>query len=136
MFLQDCTASQQSYIKASTDNIINISTKIASSAKLAPDALRLGLIGFRDAGDEYVKKPFSLTTDASVMKCNLSTLAATGGGNGLNSEVVAEALEAALMSEWRVDATKLVILITDAPPHGIGEPTDGSPAGSPSGTYP
>lgn len=132
MFLQDCTGSQQPYIKASTDAILDISTRIASSAKIAPDGLRLRLIGFRDAGDEYVTKPFPFTTDVSVMRSNLGTLVATGGGDG--PEAVAEALDAALFSEWRVDATKLVILITDAPPHGIGEPTDSSPGGSPTGT--
>jgi hypothetical protein len=134
VFVQDCTGSQQPYIKAATDGIINISTRIASSAKLAPDALRLSLIGFRDAGDEFVTKPFPFTTDVSVMRSNLSTLVATGGGDG--PEAVAEALDAALLSEWRVDATKLVILITDAPPHGIGEPTDSSPGGSPTGKEP
>jgi hypothetical protein len=32
---------------------------------------------------------------------------------------------------WRDGAIKIVVLITDAPPHGIGEEEDGFPAGSP-----
>lgn len=131
VFVQDCSFSQETYIKTSIDNIVNISTKIAASAKLAPGALRLGLIGFRDIGDQFVTKPFPFTTDISVMKKNLNSLVADGGGDG--PEAVAEALDEALLSEWRVDATKLVILITDAPPHGIGEPTDSCPQGSPTG---
>lgn len=133
VFVQDGTSSQQPYIKALTDNIINISSQIASSARLAPDALRLGLIGFRDSGDGYVRKPFPFTTDVSVMKGNLSTLVAIG--SGCVPKAVTGALDAALSSQWRIDATKLVILITDAPPHGMGQPTDGSPASSPPGVY-
>ncbi|WFD43252.1 hypothetical protein MPSI1_001911 [Malassezia psittaci] len=33
--------------------------------------------------------------------------------------------------DWRKEAAKMAILITDAPPHGIGEYGDGFPAGSP-----
>lgn len=65
------------------------------------------------------------------MQSNLSTLVADGGGD--YPEAVAEALDMALFSEWRVDATKMVILITDSPPHGIGEPMDCFPSGIPSG---
>lgn len=110
---------------------MSISSQIASSAKLAPDALRLGLLSFCKAGDEYVTKTFPFTTDMSVMKGNLLTLVTTGSGRA--SETVTGALEAALSSEWRIDATKLVILVTDAVPHGIGQPDDGSPVGSPAG---
>ncbi|KAF5325156.1 hypothetical protein D9619_009930 [Psilocybe cf. subviscida] len=129
IFVQDC--SQQPYIQVLTDNIMSISSQIASSAKLAPDALRLGLISFRNAGDEYVTKTFPFTTDVSVMKGNLLTLVTTGSGRA--PETVTRALDAALSSEWRIDATKLFILITDALPHGIGQPDDGSPVGSPAG---
>lgn len=110
---------------------MSISSQISSSAKLAPDALRLGLISFRNASNEYVTKTFPFTTDVSVMKGNLLTLVTTGSGRA--SETVTGALDAALSSEWRIDATKLVILVTDTPPYGIGQPDDGSPVGSPAG---
>ncbi|KAF8959803.1 hypothetical protein BDZ97DRAFT_1666704, partial [Flammula alnicola] len=134
LFLQDCTASQTPYIKSATESIINICSRIASSGKLAPGALRVGLVAYRDAGDEFVTKSFGFTTDVSVMQRNLSTLVAAGGGDG--PEAVTEALDAALASDWRIDASKMVVLIADAPPHGIGEPSDASPGGSPSGKNP
>jgi len=122
LFLQDCTGSQQPYIKASTDSILNISKRVSSSGKLGAGALRVGLVAFRDVGDEYITKPFGFTSDVSVMQKNLSTLVATGGGDG--PEDITAALDVALASSWRVDAIKMVILISDAPPHGIGEPGD------------
>jgi hypothetical protein len=36
--------------------------------------------------------------------------------------------------DWRLNATKMVVLIADAPPHGIGEHGDGFPQGSPCGS--
>ncbi len=38
--------------------------------------------------------------------------------------------------DWRPHATKLAVLIADAPPHGIGEIGDGFPNGSPDGEDP
>lgn len=43
---------------------------------------------------------------------------------------MADALEMA----WRPNATKMVVIIADAPPHGIGEHGDGFPEGSPCGS--
>jgi hypothetical protein len=59
------------------------------------------------------------TTSVEVIKQNLSTLYASGGGDG--PEAVTAALKAACDLEWRQSATRLAVLIADAPPHGIGE---------------
>jgi hypothetical protein len=65
------------------------------------------------------------------MRVNLQTLVADGGGDG--PEAVTAALAEALNMDWRVDAIRMVVLIADAPPHGIGEDRDGFPEGSPDG---
>lgn len=59
------------------------------------------------------------TTDVQQMKENLNSLFAAGGGDG--PEAMTAALKAAVDLDWRADAAKMCILITDAPPHGIGE---------------
>jgi len=53
----------------------------------------------------------------------LSGLYASGGGDG--PEAVTAALAEALNMDWREHASKMVVLIADAPPHGIGEYGDG-----------
>jgi len=58
-----------------------------------------------------------------MMKWNLKGLEADGGGDG--PEAVTAALADALNMKWREDATKMIVLITDAPPHGIGASGDG-----------
>lgn len=68
------------------------------------------------------------------MKENLNSLFAAGGGDG--PEAMTAALKAATDLDWRPSASKMAILITDAPPHGIGEYGDGFPNGSPDGQDP
>ena len=57
------------------------------------------------------------------MEKNLASLNAMGGGDGPEAQTAA--LAAALDLEWREEAVKMVVLITDAPPHGLGEAGDG-----------
>ena len=68
-------------------------------------------------------KNFGFSSDISQVQRHLSTLYASGGGDG--PEAVTAALADALNMEWRQNASKMVVLIADAPPHGIGEYGDG-----------
>jgi hypothetical protein len=99
------------------------------------DGLRLGLLAFRDHQDDYVVKDFGgFTSNVDTVVSNLNTLTADGGGDG--PEASTSALDKALALDWRDDSVKVAILITDAPPHGIGEQSDwysgGEPGGKPS----
>lgn len=68
------------------------------------------------------------------MAANLASLSATGGGDG--PEAQADGLYDAVHAQWNPKATKVAVLITDAPPHGIGEAGDGFPKGCPLRTLP
>lgn len=57
------------------------------------------------------------------MQANLNSLIASGGGDGPEAQTAA--LADALNMEWIDNAVKMVVLITDSPPHGIGELRDG-----------
>lgn len=63
---------------------------------------------------------------------NLGTLVASGGGDG--PEALAAALGNAMSLKWRRDSAKVAVIITDAPPHGIGEGGDFYKDGDPDGT--
>lgn len=132
LFLQDATGSQGPYIKSARSAISDICTKVSASFSLAKGDIRFGLIAFRDHPPQdrsYVTKNFGFTADVERMKKNLAGLTATGGGDG--PEASTAALAAALDMEWEEDAVKIVVLITDAPPHGLGEAGDGFANGSP-----
>ena len=64
----------------------------------------------------------------------MDTMQASGGGDG--PEAVTAALAEALQLPWRPKATKIVVLIADAPPHGLEASGDGFPNGDPFGRDP
>ncbi|KAF9533223.1 hypothetical protein CPB83DRAFT_846085 [Crepidotus variabilis] len=138
VFVQDCTGSQGTYISSATKNIEAICAHIFESGRLqSPEDLRVGLVAFRDHPPQdhtYVTKNFGFSSDTSQVHKHLSTLYASGGGDG--PEAVTAALAETLNMEWRPNATKMVVLIADAPPHGIGEYGDGFDDGSPDGHDP
>ena len=124
--MQDTTGSQGPYINSAKKAICDICYKISASADIKEELIRFGLIAFRDHPPQdasYVTKNFGFTDDILIMKAHLSGLSALGGGDGPEAQTAA--LAAALDMEWVDDAVKMVVLITDAPPHGIGEDGDG-----------
>jgi hypothetical protein len=138
VFVQDCTGSQGSYISSATRNIEEICAHIFESGRLqSPEDLRVGLVAFRDHPPQdhtYVTKNFGFSSDISKVHRDLSGLYASGGGDG--PEAVTAALAEALNMDWREHASRMVVLIADAPPHGIGEYGDGFDEGSPDGNDP
>jgi len=138
VFIQDATGSQGSYISSATKNIEEICNAIFASGKLLyREDLRVGLISFRDHPPQdhtYITKNFGFSSDIKQVHENLKTLFASGGGDG--PEAVTAALGEALEMDWRPTAAKMIVLIADAPPHGIGEYGDGFDEGSPDGRDP
>lgn len=132
MFIQDTTGSQDKYIDTSVACCKNVCFALRASGQLESDELRLGVLAFRDYEDEYVTKDFGgFTSDVDDVVSNLSSLQTVSGGDG--PEAVTAALDTALKLKWRADAVKVAVLITDAPPHGIGEEGDDYWDGDPHG---
>ncbi|KIK68735.1 hypothetical protein GYMLUDRAFT_68574 [Collybiopsis luxurians FD-317 M1] len=139
MFILDATSSMQKYIDEARDRIAAIYDEVQRLGALSPDDIRVGLIAFRDhpqldrhgAQQSYgfVTKKFNFESDISVVKANLASLKASGGGDG--PEAQCDALQDALVAAWRKNAKKIVIMITDSPTHGIDEYEDKLPDGCP-----
>jgi hypothetical protein len=78
----------------------------------------MGLVAYRDIGDEYVTKTFNLTTDIQDLYANLLELKARGGGDW--PESVNEALEVGVTKlAWTQgpEICRILFLVGDAPPH-------------------
>jgi hypothetical protein len=57
-------------------------------------------------------------------------------GCGDKPEAVADGLHAVLKLSWRTESTKICVLISDAPPHGLDPNGDRFPDGCPDGLDP
>jgi len=77
--------------------------------------VRIGLVVYRDRGDDYVTRSFPLSADVGRLQSTLDQQEADGGGD--MPEAVDRALAAAGQMQWRPDAAKAVLLVADAPPH-------------------
>ena len=114
-FCIDTTGSMQSEIDAVKSKTKEIVAKLSGS-KPSPD-IRVGLVAFRDRGDEYVTKIFPFSSDIDKVVKDISSLKADGGGD--MPEAVNEGLHASVEGlQWRENkkAVKLLFLIGDAGP--------------------
>jgi len=134
VFCCDCTSSMGTYIESAKQNIRKISEEM--HAMEARD-MRYGLVCYRDhppQDNTYATKVFPLTPSIKEMQQNINTMSAQGGGDG--PESVACALNDALNMDYRKNAVRICVIIADAPPHGLGEASDGFPNGCPCGHDP
>ena len=134
VFLMDCTGSMGTYISSAKENITSIVTRIIQTESCD---VRFGLVAYRDHPPQestYVTQVFEFVSYTTEMSQNLATLSAQGGGDG--PEALTAGLYAAKHLAWREGAAKVVVLIADAPPHGLGESGDGFPNGDPDGLDP
>ena len=115
-FVLDTTGSMGPLIEGAKRKIWSIATAILEAN---PDAqIRMGLVAFRDIGDDYVTRKFELTADIQDLYASLLELRAKGGGDW--PESVNEALDIAVNKlAWSSgdDVHRIVFLVGDAPPH-------------------
>jgi hypothetical protein len=134
VFLQDCTDSQQPYIDTVRKYVKDAIPTINADADLKGGTVRYRVIAFRDhleQGCDWLLKQYDFTDKASVIAADLAKLEASGGGDGPEAQI--DGLDAARRSAFRQTAKRIVILMTDSPPHGIGEPGDTVPKDHPAG---
>jgi hypothetical protein len=115
-FVLDTTGSMASLIEGAKRKIWSIATTIIDENPGAE--IRMGLVAYRDIGDEYVTRRVELTTDIQDLYARLLELRARGGGDW--PESVNEALhEGVTKLVWTQgpDVSRIVFLVGDAPPH-------------------
>lgn len=77
--------------------------------------IRVGLIVYRDIGDQYVVKSHPFTDDIGSMQASLNSEGYDGGGD--YPEAMDQALAEAMNFEWRQQSSRVLLLVADAPPH-------------------
>ena len=115
VFVLDTTGSMGGLIEGAKQKIWSIATMIAQ-AQPSPE-IRMGLIGYRDRGDDYITRRTAMTEDLDTVYSDLMTFEARGGGDA--PESVNQALfEAVERFDWTKsdDTLRIVYLVGDAPP--------------------
>jgi multidrug efflux pump subunit AcrA (membrane-fusion protein) len=115
VFVLDTTGSMRQEIadlQASLIGIVRVLARLAGS-------LRVGLVAFKDQGEEYLTRALPLSPmtggNAAALVDFVGRLSAQGGGD--DPEPVDEALRVALAMPWRAEAKGQIIVIGDAPAH-------------------
>ena len=115
VFLVDATGSIGDEIEKLRGSLQTIVKQI-SGLPSHPD-LCLGLVAYRDKVDEFLIKSHDLSNDVQGFQSALNRLQANGGGD--YPEAMNEAFDDTVQNiSWRGNgATRLVVLLADAPPH-------------------
>ena len=116
VFVLDTTGSMSGLIQTAKEKIWSIATTMAS-AQPTPE-IRIGLVAYRDRGDQYVTKMVDLSSDLDSVYATLMDFEADGGGD--TPESVNQALNDAIHKmSWSEgeQAYQVFFLVGDAPPH-------------------
>jgi len=116
VFIIDTTGSMYQYLEKVRQELAHLANKVY---KCAPD-VQIGVIAYGDycdANSTYVTKTLGLTGDFLKVEKFVNHVERTGGGDA--PEAVEEALYEANRLRWRAGSQRVIILVGDAPPHGL-----------------
>lgn len=116
VFVVDTTGSMSGLIEGAKQRIWGIVNQVMQEPH---SSVQIGLVAYRDRGDDYVTQILPLTEDLDKVYTTLMNYEADGGGD--TSEDVRTALAAGLNNAgWSLEAsnlTQIIFLVGDAPPH-------------------
>ncbi|MGH8552310.1 MAG: VWA domain-containing protein [Methylococcales bacterium] len=117
VFVLDTTGSMGGLIAAAKEKIWSIATSMAA-AETQTD-IRMGLVAYRDRGDDYVTKVVDLSEDLDTMYSTLMDFQANGGGDGPESvnQALYDAIHKISWSNAEQNVYRVVFLVGDAPAH-------------------
>ncbi len=108
----DATDSMQFVIDSVKSRLIKLLTSLR---QMVPTS-RIGIVAYRDKGDEYVTRWVDLSFSTGKLQDFLANLRAGGGGDW--PEAVCDGLEVAINDlNWRKKSKRIIILVPGSPPH-------------------
>lgn len=94
---------------------VRLTALVTAIQRMVPTS-RIGIVAYRDRGDEYVVKWTDLSFRTAKLRDFLAGISAAGGGDW--EEAVLDALEAAVNElSWRKKSKRIIILVGGSPPH-------------------
>lgn len=130
-FVVDTTGSMGNLIAAAQKQMVKMLEELTRAADIR---LNLGVVEYRDhpPQDKLVYRVHAFTANMKKAQQTIQDLSVEGGGDA--PEAVFDGIVAACRElSWRKCARRLLILVGDAPPHGLGAGGDAFRAGCPCG---
>jgi Mg-chelatase subunit ChlD len=117
VFVLDTTGSMGGLLEGAKQRIWGIVNEVMQST--AHPSVRVGLVAFRDRGDEYVTRVLPLTTDLDQVYSTLMGYRAEGGGDTPENvrHALADGVRNAGWSPRTQGIAQILFLVGDAPPH-------------------
>jgi len=112
VFVFDATSSMAEFLRQVKIKIANL---VMSFKTLVPTT-RIGLVAYRDRGDDFVTKAYPLTHKTQQLQLFLKGIDPVGGGD--LEEAMDEGVRVAINEfNWDKSSKKIILIIGDAPPH-------------------
>ena len=124
VFVLDTTGSMGGLIDGAKQRIWGIINEVMQ--KPSKPRVRVGLVAYRDNGDEYVTRILPLTEDLDKAYTTLMDYQASGGGDGPENvrKALADGVRNAGWSDSKTGLAQIVFLVGDAPPHEYEQEPD------------
>ena len=117
VFVLDTTGSMGGLIDGAKQRIWGIINEVMQTP--ARPSVRVGLVAYRDLGDQYVTQVLPVTNDLDKVYTTLMEYRAEGGGDGPENvrRALADGVWKAGWSKPSADTAQIIFLVGDAPPH-------------------
>ncbi|MBC7901419.1 MAG: VWA domain-containing protein [Saprospiraceae bacterium] len=124
VFVLDTTGSMGGLIEGAKQRIWGIINEVMQKA--SKPRVRVGLVAYRDIGDEYVTKILPITEDLDKAYTTLMEYQAGGGGDTPENvrKALSEGVKKAGWAPSKTGLAQIVFLVGDAPPQNYAQEPD------------
>jgi len=124
VFVLDTTGSMGGLLTGAKERIWGIVNEVMQSSSLS--SVKVGLVAYRDRGDQYVTQVLPLTEDLDKVYSTLMEYEAAGGGDEEENvrRALAEGVAKVGWSQPSSSHAQILFLVGDAPPHDYADEAD------------
>ena len=124
VFVLDTTGSMGGLLSGAQQRIWGIVNEVMQTSSLS--SVKVGLVAYRDRGDQYVTQVLPLTDDLDKVYSTLMDFQAQGGGDEEESvrQALADGIARAGWSQPSSNNAQILFLVGDAPPHDYADEPD------------
>ncbi len=124
VFVLDTTGSMGGLLSGAKQRIWGIVNEVMQASSLS--SVKIGLVAYRDRGDQYVTQVLPLTEDLDKVYATLIDYNAAGGGDEAENvrRALADGVAKAGWSQPSANHAQILFLVGDAPPHDYADEPD------------